>query len=386
MTTSAIVGGRVLGCRRSRTAEAPTAVLLCDGTIVSVQNDPTGADEVLDAAGLLVAPGFVDLQSNGGHGIDLTVAPERLWELAELLPRYGVTSFLPTIVTCGAAVVRRAMATLAERPKGFRGAHPIGLHLEGPMLSPARRGAHQEELLQAPDQALVSGWRRDGGVAMVTLAPELPGALEVTRLLRKQGVVVAAGHTDATAAEVLAGVDAGITGLTHLFNAMRPFTHREPGPVGVALADPRVIAGLIADGQHVHPLAVAAAWSALGPTRLALVTDSVSALGAHESSVHLAGSQLVVTEDGVFNAEGRRAGSTLAMDEAVRNLVGFTGCSAEAAIASATRTPARLIGANKKGLIAPGADADLVILTPELRVVAVIVRGAIVHGETEWKS
>jgi N-acetylglucosamine-6-phosphate deacetylase len=193
----------------------------------------------------------------------------------------------------------------------------------------------------------------------------MPGALEVVRKLRENGVVVSAGHTDASTEEMLAGLDAGITAVTHLFNAMTPFVHREPGPVGVALADRRVTAGLIVDGVHVHPVAVAGAHAALGPDRLALVTDSVAALGASS------------TGDGARTSDGRLMGSIVPMDQAVRNLVQFTGCSKEMAIASAASTPARVISASRKGMIAPGSDADLALLTPQLEVVATVIGGCI---------
>ncbi|HSS12144.1 MAG TPA: N-acetylglucosamine-6-phosphate deacetylase [Acidimicrobiales bacterium] len=356
-----VAGGRVVGPLGIEQAD----VTIRGGVIASVQA-ATDEGEVLDATGLLVAPGFVDLQCNGGYGIDLATEPERLWELAALLPRYGPTAFLPTIVSSPPAVVDRALSAIAQRPSGFQGAEPLGLHLEGPMLNPSRRGAHSEQHLRAPRPALIDGWSKATGVAMVTLAPELPGALDVAAALHKRGVVVSAGHTDATTTELIAGLDAGISMVTHLFNAMAPFAHREPGPIGVALADKRVTAGLIVDGLHVHPITVAAAWAALAPDRLAVVTDAVAALGAG-----------AVGPPGVRTPSGRLAGSVVSMDEAVRNLVSFAGCTPADAIACASTTPARLIGASSKGKVAPGYDADLVLLTPELHVAATIIGGAV---------
>jgi N-acetylglucosamine-6-phosphate deacetylase len=195
---------------------------------------------------------------------------------------------------------------------------------------------------------------------MVTLAPELPGGLDVIRTLRQRGIVVSAGHTDATTSEMMAALDAGVTCVTHLFNAMAPLAHREPGPIGVALADERLVAGVIVDGVHAHPLTVAAAWRALGPNRLAVVTDAISA------------------PDRARTPSGRLAGSVAPMDEAVRNLNAFTGCSVADAIASATSTPARAIGATRKGAIAPGYDADIVLLTADLRVAGTVVAGDVV--------
>src|SRR5918994_3448463 len=240
----------------------------------------------LDAAGLLVVPGSIDLQCNGAVGIDITTEPERLWEVAAALPRWGVTAWLPTIVTAPAAIRGRALAALRSGPPPelagdeVRCAVPLGLHFEGPFLAPERRGAHPAEHLGPPHRALVSdeGWTRDAGVTLVTLAPELPSALDVVRDLVASGVVVSAGHSSASAGEATAAIDAGITGVTHLFNAMAPLHHRDPGLAGVALTDERVRVGAIADGVHLHPAAVTLAARALGE-RLCLVTDAVAAMG-----------------------------------------------------------------------------------------------------------
>ena len=266
------------------------------------------------------------------------------------------------------------MAALARRPPGFVGAEPIGLHLEGPFLAPARRGAHPAALLCRPSVEAVKGWTRASGVAMVTVAPELPGALGVVRRLVAAGVVVAAGHTEATTTEAAAAVAAGVTYLTHLFNAMPPLAHREPGPVGLALAGGHVVAGLIADGIHVHPLAVAAAYRALGPDRLNLVTDAVAAMGRPAGTYRLGADDITVGPDGVRLGDGTLAGSALSIDHAVRNLRSFTGCSIAEAVATVTSTPARVLGLATKGTVAPGHDADITLLDRDLRVVATIVR------------
>jgi N-acetylglucosamine-6-phosphate deacetylase len=329
-------------------------------------------DEVIDGRGLIVAPGFVDLQCNGAYDIDLTAEPERMWDLAARLPSQGVTSFLPTLVSCPSRTIERALAAWRNRPAGFRGAEPLGLHLEGPMLSPARAGAHRTSELMPAVVAGCDGWEPHRGVAMVTVAPELPGGLDVIGALSGRGVVVAAGHTDATTSEMLAGVDAGVTAVTHLFNAMAPLAHRQPGPVGVALADPRLTATLIVDGVHVDPLVVAAVWPALRPGRLALVTDSVGGGG-------LAGRPVTVDGGAARTDDGRLAGSTLTMGRAVANLVAFTGCPLDAAIACATATPARLLGLADRGRLVPGCRADVALLTPSLDVVTVIVGGSVVY-------
>jgi N-acetylglucosamine-6-phosphate deacetylase len=387
MTALAVVGGAVV----HRARVEPADVLIQDDVIVGVGRSLPVPDDatVVAADGLLVAPGFIDLQLNGAHGIDLTEEPERLWEVAAELTRYGVCAFLPTIVTSPPSASTRAMAALTQRPVGFAGAEPLGLHLEGPMLNPERRGAHPGALLRAPDPELVAGWSRRAGVALVTLAPELPGAGPVIERLVANGVVVSAGHTVATTRELEKAIDAGLGYVTHLFNGMAPFGHREPGPVGVALADGRLIVGLIADGIHVHPTAVAAAWRALGPDRLNLVTDAVAALGQAPGPFPLAGQEVVLGPDGVRLPDGTLAGSALSLDEAVRNLVAFTGCAVHEAIATVTSTPARVLSLDRAGAVAPGFRADLALLSPDLHVAGAIVAGRAVHRSAEvvpWRS
>lgn len=341
-------------------AAGPVDVLVEDGVITAVEHVP-GAED----AGLLLAPGFVDLQCNGGIGIDLASAPERLGELAADLPRTGVTSFLPTLVSSPDEALDGLRAAL---PTVERGARPIGIHLEGPYL--ARPGAHQPEQLRYPAGGLA-------GVAMMTVAPELLGSLELLTRLADAGVVPAIGHTDASTADALAAVDAGARIVTHLFNAMAPLHHREPGVVGVALADDRLAASVVVDGVHVHPVAVAAAWRALGPARFVLVTDATAARGGPAGRVRLGGTWADFDGTAVRAAGGRLAGSALAMDEAVRNLIEFTGCSTADAVAAASSTPAGVLG--RRAEVVAGAAADLVLLDEHLRVAATIVGGEVAY-------
>lgn len=349
-----------------------------DGLLAAA--DQRGDDAVVvDGAGLLAAPGFVDLQCNGALGIDLASEPERLWELATRLPQWGVTAWLPTIVSTPPEVVERAMATLAQGPPaGWVGAVPLGLHLEGPFLAPARRGAHPEALLRPPDATTAAAWSRAAGVALVTLAPELDGALDVIHGLVERGVVVSLGHSGASFEQAGAAVDAGATWTTHLFNAMSPLHHREPGLTGVALTDDRLHVGLIVDGVHVHPAAVALAHRALGH-RLTLVTDAVAALGMPPGEQVLGRATVIVDADAVRLPDGTLAGSNLSLDQAVRNLVAFTGCDAAAALAAASSAPARVLSDPARGALQPGARGDVVLLTPALQVSVAVVGGVIVH-------
>lgn len=356
-----------------------TSVLIEGDTIAALGRDAVGAGRRLDLGGLVLAPGFVELQVNGAAGHDVTREPESIWAVGESLAQFGVTSFLPTIVTSPPGVVAAARAVLAAgAPPGYHGAIPLGLHVEGPFLNPERRGAHDAAHLRPPDPALVTGWSPVSGIRLVTLAPELPGALEIVRSLVGAGIVVSAGHSLATAAEASAGFDAGIRYVTHLFNAMPPLDHREPGLAGAALADSRVTVGLIPDGIHVHPTIIDLAWRLAGPDRFSIVTDAMAGLGMSPGTYQL-GDTDVVVEDAARLRDGRLAGSVVGLDRAVRNVAGFTGASVEEVVAAVTSTPARLLGLPDRGTIAVGGRADLVVLTPELEVVATIVGGRIVH-------
>ena len=271
-------------------------------------------------------------------------------------------------------------------------ARPLGLHLEGPFLAPERRGAHDAAHLVPPAVEIVADedWSAEHGVALVTVAPELPGALDVVRALVERGVVVSAGHSSATAAEARAGADAGISYVTHLFNAMGPLHHREPGLAGVALVDERLHVGLIADGIHVDPAVVALVVRALGG-RLSLVTDAVAALGVPAGPGRL-GSLAVDVTPGDLTVrldDGTLAGSVLSLDRAVRNAMDFGGLDLVDAVRAVTEVPARVLGLADRGTVAPGAVADLVLLTPEGDVVATVVGGRVVHDAREadtWRS
>ncbi|HJR87693.1 MAG TPA: N-acetylglucosamine-6-phosphate deacetylase [Acidimicrobiia bacterium] len=289
--------------------------------------------------------GFVDIQINGGFGHDFTGDPASIWLVGERLFEFGVEAFLPTIISSPPGTVEQALAVLAQGPPAnYRGARPLGLHVEGPMLAPSRRGTHPEQYLRSPSLEVIEGWTAAEGVLMVTLAPELPGARSVVEALLSNGVVVALGHSAATYEEATAAFSWGITHVTHLFNAMPPLDHREPGPIGALFAQERVTAGLIVDGIHVHPATVAAAWRLLGPERLVLVTDAMAAAGLGDGTYSIGTVPVSVEGGRVVNAEGRLAGSSLVLDQAVRNLLAFTGCTESEAVAAATTNPLRVLG------------------------------------------
>ena len=385
--STAITGGDVvLGGLPARTGD----VVFDGDRIEAVRIDGFKIPDVcrrFDAGGLIVTPGFIDAQINGAHGIDVTTAPERIGELGAELTRYGVTAFAPTVITCSAT--RRA-AALSSAHAGGGGAVAVGLHLEGPMLTPGRRGAHPERWLESPSPGLIDGWTRDAGVVMVTIAPELPGAIDVIEQLVRRGVVVSIGHTDADAGCMADAKRAGATAVTHLFNAMAPFGHRAPGPIGFTLADDSLIAGLICDGIHVDPLAVRIAWLALGPSRLMLVTDATAVLGVEPGVRRLGDTDIDVSAAGVRTPDGTLAGSDLALDQAVRNLIAYTGCTVSDAVAAVTTTPARLMRLDDRGALEAGRRADVTVLDTAMHVVATFVGGDLAHvvaGEAwRWRS
>lgn len=377
MVATFIVGGRVVATG----ASAQRSLLVEDDTIAAVGSplhEIEGATTI-DATGLTVAPGFIDVQINGGFGIDLCHDPERVWHLAELLPQHGVTAFLPTIISSGPGARQAMVASVRHRPAASFGAAPIGVHFEGPMLNVARRGIHPADQLVGPGVDLIAGWTRSGAVAMVTLAPELPGALEIIAELVRRDVIVALGHTDANELQTRAAIDVGATAVTHLFNAMAPLGHRDPGLVGVALAGEELVLGLIVDGHHVDPTVVAATWNARGPHGVMLVTDAVAAMGQPPGRFEVAGVPVVVADGAIRDAAGTFAGSVLRMDEAVRNLVDSTRCDVADALLSASATPARVLRDQRRGVLEPGRLADIVMLDDELRVQLTMCAGRVAY-------
>jgi N-acetylglucosamine-6-phosphate deacetylase len=369
-------------------ADSPERLLIQGGRIAAREAPADGTILRLDAEGLLVLPGLIDLQINGAAGRDLTAEPGSLWDVGAALGRFGVTAFLPTIVTSPPAVGEAARrAWLGGPPAGYRGATPLGVHLEGPFLSPGRLGAHDPAHVRGVDADLAAGWSAATGVRMVTLAPELPGALELAAALAGRGVVVAAGHSLATVAQATAGFDAGIRYATHLFNAMPALDHRAPGLAAAALADPRVTVGLIPDGLHVHPTMVDLAWRAAGPDRLSIVTDAIAALGMPPGRYPFGDADLSLQHDGARLDDGTLAGSVIGLAAGLLNLISFTGAPLETAAAAATRVPAALLGDASRGALRPGTRADVVVLSERLEVVVTIADGVVIHGEHDdrWR-
>lgn len=351
------------------------AVVIERGRIAEVLRAPrTGQlpERVLTAE--IVAPGLIDLQVNGGFGVDVGDDPAAIRHLARRLPATGVTAFLPTVVTAPTPFYRRAFDAFAAGRDG-PGARPLGLHLEGPFLSPARPGAHRRDLIAAAAPGLLDRLLDGDALRLMTLAPERPRMHGVIARLRERGVAVSLGHTDASHAEFVAGVDAGATMATHLYNAMSPFGHRAPGAIGAALTDDRVTVGLIADGIHSHPASLALALRAKGADRVALVSDLMAAAGMGPGTYALGGQRVTVDATSARLEDGTLAGAILTLDQAIRNVVRWTDATPAAAIRMASEVPARVLGLSRAGHIAVGRDADLVLFDAQLTVMATLVGG-----------
>jgi N-acetylglucosamine-6-phosphate deacetylase len=361
----------------------PACVAVRDGVVVGIAPGEAYGDlapDVVLPTGVL-APGLVDLQINGCFGVDFVAADEAGWaEAARRLPETGVTAFLPTFITAPVPDLVDALRRTAALP-ALAGARVLGVHVEGPFLSRRRHGAHDPELFRHPTPEAVDALvgAAPGLLRVHTLAPELPGGLAAVRRLTEAGVLVSAGHSDATAAQAEAAADAGVRLVTHLFNAMRPLHHREPGLVGQALADPRLACGLIADLHHVAAPVCGLAFAAAAG-RVVLVTDAVAAAGMPPGTYHLGGQQVSVDPLGLpRRADGTLAGSGLRLDAAVANVVA-AGVDLRSAVDAATRLPADLLGRPDLGRIAPGAAADLIWLGDDLSTRATWIAGELVHG------
>ncbi len=367
---------------------APGYLTCADGKIVAVSAGlPPSRPDVQLSEGFLL-PGFIDLQVNGYFGVELAAADaDGFAKVARRMPATGTTTFLPTFITSPiedlAAALRRSAALLPELASDSRLARMLGIHLEGPFISARRAGAHNPAWIASPDPAAVETLIEAGAgvVKLVTMAPELDGAMAAIKQLTAAGVLVSVGHSDATAQQVSSAAMCGATMVTHLFNAQRPMHHREPGVVGQALADNRLTSSLIADLHHVTGQVAAIAFAA-APGRICLVTDAAACAGMPPGTYMLGGEPIELPGgDGAppVRADGTFAGSALRMDSAVANIVA-TGIGLADAVAAATRIPADLIGRPDLGRIAPGATADLTWLRDDLRTAATWIGGQQVYG------
>jgi len=327
-------------------------------------------------AGARIVPGLIDIQVNGAFGQDFSDPAADVDLAARGLPRFGVTGFLPTIITSPLERYLPCLRNL-DRPDGV-GARVLGVHLEGPFLSPAHPGTHDPAALRAPDADLLEGWLESGSVRIVTLAPELDGALPIIERLRARGIVAALGHSDAHWAEGAAAGAAGAALGTHLFNAMRPLHHRDPALPGFLLASSLPVS-VIADGIHLAPETLQLVGRVKAPDELIVITDALAGLGMPEGPYELAGRTFL--SDGVVGrlADGTLSGSVLPLNRALRNLV-RAGLEPAAAVQAATANPARLLQQpGVEGVLRRGGPADAVLLDEQWEVLATVIGGELAY-------
>lgn len=356
--------------------------LIQDATVILDAGRIARIEPMLDASadietGGVIAPGFIDMQLNGGFGRDFTANPEAILDVSRQLPSTGVTTYLPTRITSPIETYLPWLRQTEEILPHVQGAWAAGIHLEGVYFSPQRVGAHNPDWMRPIDvEEIMTRYAASDVVRVVTLAPELEGSAEAIRALRARGIIVSAGHTNATYGQALAGIDSGVNWGTHLFNAMPGPTSREPW-VAAALLLSDLPIGIIVDGVHVHPGMVKMAYRLKGANGITLVTDSMAAMGKGPGE-YVLGAYKVIVDDICARLEtGSLAGSIVTMDAEIRHMIAQSGCTLAEALTMATLTPANLLGLPNKGRIHPGADGDLVVLDEELNVQHTLIGGAV---------
>ncbi len=359
-------------------------VLIEDGRIVGVGPGIACGEkcETIDAAGLIVAPGLVDIHVHGSAGHDtMDGTREAIAGMAQFFATRGVTSFCPTSMTMGGAEIMQAVRAVKDcMDQPVKGAQPLGVHLEGPYIDTKMKGAQPAQYVRPASVAEYQEFFALGNIRMISVAPEVEANRELIGFARSRGAAVAVGHSSANYEQVAEAVKLGVNQSTHTFNQMAGLHHRKPGTVGAALLLDEIYAQFIADGIHLHPAIVDMIVRLKSPKKAVLITDAIRGAGMPDGDYELGGQAIVVKDGAVRLADGTLAGSCLTMDAGVRNLVAFAGVCACEAIEMATLTPARSIGvSDRKGSLERGKDADVVLLDEDLNVVSTIVLGEVVY-------
>lgn len=364
-----------------------TSVLIEDGIISRVGQIDSSAhpDRTLDAQGRTIAPGFIDVHIQGAGGADiLDATPKALKTISQTCARFGATSFLATTVFTPDQENKHLAVAADYVGRDLAGANLLGIHLEGPFISPQKKGMILPECISAPCLHLLEKIQNlaNGRLKMMTIAPELPGSIPIIERLVSSDVVASFGHSNATYEQTLAGFDAGISHVTHLFNAMPPLHHRSPGPLIAIFQAESVTAQLICDGVHIHPSVLKLAFGLLGPQRVIPITDGMQAIGLPDGKYFYNGIEYEARDGAARYKDGTLIGTALGLSQLLPRLITFTGCPPDVAIKTVTENPARLLGIEKrKGFIAPGKDADVILLNRDYSVNTTVVGGKVVYRQ-----
>lgn len=371
-----LVSGKAIIVEKGRIREIVNKEELCPATL-------TGA-EVIEGKDKFIAPGYIDMHVHGGGGSDVMDGDYKaINQIAIAHSHFGTTSFLPTTMTMSKDKIIRSLRSICEAvKKGTAGAEILGIHMEGPYINPEKKGAQREDEIKKISIKEFLEFNQASGnlIRLVTIAPEMPGAIDLIKYLYKQGIIASVGHSNATYVQTQAGIKAGLSHVTHTFNAMRGLHHREPGVAGAALASPELTVEVIADGVHIHPIVLKILTKIKEGEKIILITDAMRAAGLKEGTYDLGGQEVIVTKGQARLKDETLAGSVLTMDKAVKNMVNKIGIQLPNAIQMASYNPAKSIGVDgKKGSLEPGKDADIVILNKNLETELTMVAGKVVY-------
>jgi len=374
----------ITNCKLFNSPQKTTSILIENGTITKIGpiNVTAGSVTTLDAGGRIIAPGFIDIHIQGAGGADVLDATiDSLKAISQTCARFGVTSFLATTVFKAGQKNQHVVTAARNAGRNLGGANLLGIHLEGPFVSPEKRGMIQPDCLSAPSLELLDKIldQTEGRLKIMTIAPELPNSFQVVRQLVSRNIIASFGHSNATYEQTLDGFNAGISHVTHLFNTMPSLHHRSPGPLIAIFQTKHVTAQIIPDGIHIHPSVVRFTFETLGPDRVIPITDGMQSLGLPDGKFVYNDIEYESKNGTARYKDGTLIGTALGLSQLLGRLMSFTDCPLDVAIKTVTENPARVLGLqDKKGVIATGKDADLVLLDSDYSVHTTVVAGQIV--------